>query len=76
MLQSLRNKNYKEKSSRKSTLHKFHIKIYFESFVFIDHLYYLLEIIYRSIFYNPNMKLNYWFISKTSNIWGRIEESY
>ena len=61
----------KKNSSRNSTLYKFHIKIYLESFVFIYHLHHLFGIIY-----NLNITLNYWFISKTNNIWDRIEESH
>ena len=63
-------------SFRNSTLYKFYIKMYLEPYAFIDHLYYIFWIIYRSIFKNLNMTLNYWFISKTSNNWDRREESY
>ena len=70
----LRNKNYVHKiSSRNSTLlYKFHIKIYLESFVSIYNLYHLFGIIYKSIFLNFNITLNYWFISKTIFIRGNF----
>ena len=45
------------------TLYQFQIKIYLESFESINHL---------SIFYNLNIILNYWFISKIINIRGNF----
>ena len=47
---------------------KFHIKIYLQSFVPVYHLCHLFGIIYKSIFYNSNITLNYWVITKTINI--------
>ena len=60
----LRKKNYVHKINSRHIL-KFHIKTYLESFVSICHLYHLLKIIYKSVFYNLNITLNYRFISKT-----------
>ena len=54
---------------------KFHIKIYLQSFTSIYHLYHLFAIIYESIFYNSNIKSNYWFISKIINIWVTFSEN-
>ena len=50
----------------------FHIRIYLKSFVSIYYLYHLFGTIYKSIFYNSNIKLNDWFISKTINILGNF----
>ena len=59
----LRSKHYVDKiSSRNSILYKFH-KIYLESFVSIYHLCNLFGIIYKSIFYNLSVTMN-WFIIK------------
>ena len=56
----LRKKNYVHKISfRNSTLNKFHIKIYLESFISIYHLYHLFAIINTGIFYNLKITLNY-----------------
>ena len=64
-----RNNYYIHKiSSRNSTLHKFQIRFYLESLVSIHHLYHLFGIIYKSIFHNLNISLNYLFINKTINI--------
>ena len=38
----------------------------------IYHLHHLLGIMYKSIFFNLNMTLNYWFISKTINMRGNV----
>ena len=53
-------------------LYKFQIKMYLESFVSIYHLYHLFAIIYKIMFYNLNITLNYCFISKTINIKGHF----
>ena len=43
--------------------------------VSIYHLYHLLGILNKSIFYNLNIALNYSFISKTINIIGTLSEN-
>ena len=57
---------------------KFHIKTYSQSSVSICNLlyfiilYHLFWIIYGSIFYDSKITPNYWFISKTINVWGNF----
>ena len=57
---------------------KFHIKTFSQSFVSICNLlyfiilYHLFWIIYGSIFYDSKITPNYWFISKTINVWGNF----
>ena len=43
-----------------------------ESVVTTYHLYYLFGIIYKGFFYNLNLTLKYWLISKTINIRGNF----
>ena len=59
-------------SFRNNTLYKFNIKIYLELFVSIYPLNHLFGIIYKSKFYNFNVTLNNWFISRTINIRGNF----
>ena len=69
----LRSRNYLHRISyRNSTLYKFHIKIYVESLASMYHLYHLFGIIYKNIFYNLSITLNYWFTSKNINISGNF----
>ena len=78
MLNFLRNKSYVHKiSSRKSRLCKFHNKIYLKLFVSIYHFYHIFGIIFKGIFYNLNITLNFWFIStmKTSISGGTLSEN-
>ena len=52
----------------------FHIKIYFQSFVSIYHVYHLFWIINKNILYISNITLNYCLISET-NIWVTLSEN-
>ena len=42
------------------------------NYLSIYDLYHLFGIIYKSIFYNLSITLNYWFTSKTINIRGNV----